>query len=56
LRSAKSSIETVIFGQEQVIDLALIAILSGGHALLVGACPVSAKTKLVHHAGHGAGP
>jgi MoxR-like ATPase len=45
LQMAKSSIESVIFGQEQVIDLALIAILSGGHGLLVG-LPGLAKTKL----------
>ena len=45
LQEAKASIETVIFGQEKVIDLALIAILAGGHALLVG-LPGLAKTKL----------
>ena len=41
---------TVIFGQEQVIDRALITILSGGHALLVGV-PGLAKTKLVETMG-----
>ena len=35
----------VIFGQDEVIGLALTAILGGGHALLVGA-PGLAKTKL----------
>jgi MoxR-like ATPase len=35
----------VIFGQQDVIELALTAILAGGHALLVGA-PGLAKTKL----------
>ncbi len=36
----------VIFGQEQVVELALVAILSGGHGLLVGV-PGLAKTLLV---------
>ena len=45
LVAAKQSIGRVIFGQETVIDLALTAILAGGHALLVGA-PGLAKTKL----------
>jgi MoxR-like ATPase len=36
----------VIFGQEQVVENAIVAILSGGHALLVGV-PGLAKTKLV---------
>jgi MoxR-like ATPase len=34
-----------VFGQNDVIELAMIAILSGGHALIVGA-PGLAKTKL----------
>jgi MoxR-like ATPase len=45
LAAAKSAIGEVIFGQEDVIELCLIAILAGGHALLVGA-PGLAKTKL----------
>jgi MoxR-like ATPase len=45
LREAKRAIQSVIFGQEQVIDLTLIAILSGGHTLIVG-LPGLAKTKL----------
>ncbi len=45
LVEAKAEIGKVIFGQETVIDLALTAILGGGHALLVGA-PGLAKTKL----------
>jgi MoxR-like ATPase len=45
LGKAKESIQTVIFGQDRVIELALIAILGGGHALLVGV-PGLAKTKL----------
>ncbi|OQP87700.1 AAA family ATPase [Rhizobium rhizosphaerae] len=36
----------VIFGQESVVERTLLAILSGGHALLVGV-PGLAKTKLV---------
>lgn len=46
LGRTKAAIGEVIFGQEAVIDLALNAILCGGHALLVGA-PGLAKTKLV---------
>jgi MoxR-like ATPase len=45
-RAAKDAIGTVIFGQERVVEQALITILSGGHALLVGV-PGLAKTKLV---------
>jgi MoxR-like ATPase len=41
---------TVIFGQERVIDLALITLLSGGHALLIGV-PGVAKTSLVETLG-----
>ena len=46
IRAAKAAVGTVIFGQEAVVDHALITILSGGHALLVGV-PGLAKTKLV---------
>jgi MoxR-like ATPase len=46
IRAAKAAIGTVIFGQERVVDHALITVLSGGHALLVGV-PGLAKTKLV---------
>ncbi len=45
LGKVKSSISNVIYGQDKVIDLALTAILGGGHALLVGA-PGLAKTLL----------
>jgi MoxR-like ATPase len=45
LGTAREAIRSVIFGQDNVIDLALTAILGGGHALLVGA-PGLAKTKL----------
>src|SRR5437868_3347839 len=50
IRSAKSAISAVIFGQERVVERALITILSGGHALLVGV-PGLAKTKLVETMG-----
>src|SRR5919206_3528600 len=43
---ARDAIHTVIFGQEDVVDLSLITLLSGGHGLLVGV-PGLAKTKLV---------
>jgi len=45
LGQARDAVRTLIFGQDEVIDLALTAILGGGHALLVGA-PGLAKTKL----------
>src|SRR4030088_924440 len=44
--AAKDAIGNVIFGQEKVVERALITILCGGHALLVG-LPGLAKTKLV---------
>ena len=46
ISAAKTSIGQVVIGQEDVVDLALSAILSGGHALLVGV-PGLAKTLLV---------
>jgi len=46
VRDAKAAIGTVIFGQDKVVEQALVTILSGGHALLVGV-PGLAKTKLV---------
>ena len=46
IRAARNAIGAVIFGQENVIDSALVTVLSGGHALLVGV-PGLAKTKLV---------
>jgi MoxR-like ATPase len=49
-RAAKAAIGTVIFGQEKVIEQALVTILSGGHALLLGV-PGLAKTKLVETMG-----
>jgi MoxR-like ATPase len=50
IRAARSAIGSVIFGQERVIDSALVTVLSGGHALLVGV-PGLAKTKLVETMG-----
>ncbi len=50
LAKAKANIQTVILGQDNVVDLSLSAILSGGHALLVGV-PGLAKTLLVETIG-----
>ena len=50
VRNARAAVGTVIFGQEPVVEQALITILSGGHALLVGV-PGLAKTKLVETMG-----
>src|SRR5947207_2685105 len=47
---AKAAIGKVIFGQERVGERAMITVLSGGHALLVG-LPGLAKTKLVETMG-----
>jgi MoxR-like ATPase len=44
--AARTAIGEVIYGQERVVDYALLTVLSGGHALLVGV-PGLAKTKLV---------
>ncbi len=48
--NVREAIAKVIFGQEEVVERALITILSGGHALLVG-LPGLAKTKLVETLG-----
>jgi MoxR-like ATPase len=50
IRAAKAAIGAVIFGQDTVVEHALITVLSGGHALLVGV-PGLAKTKLVETMG-----
>ncbi len=50
VRAAKEAIGTVIFGQDLVVERALVTVLSGGHALLVGV-PGLAKTKLVETMG-----
>jgi MoxR-like ATPase len=46
IAAIRAEVGKVIFGQEQVVENTLIAVLSGGHALLVGV-PGLAKTKLV---------
>ncbi|MGH6728200.1 MAG: AAA family ATPase [Pseudolabrys sp.] len=46
VRAARAAIGAVIFGQDTVVERALVTVLSGGHALLVGV-PGLAKTKLV---------
>ena len=46
LQEAKSSITHRFIGQERVVDLALTALLCGGHALLIG-LPGLGKTRLV---------
>ncbi len=47
---ARAAIGAVIFGQEEVVEQALVTILAGGHGLLVGV-PGLAKTKLVETLG-----
>jgi MoxR-like ATPase len=51
---ARAAISTVIFGQEEVIEEALVTLLAGGHGLLVGV-PGLAKTKLVETLGKALG-
>ena len=46
----RAGVGRVIFGQESVVERALVALLAGGHALLVGV-PGLAKTKLVETLG-----
>jgi len=46
LKTARENIGSVVYGQDKVVELAIAAILSGGHALLVGV-PGLAKTLLV---------
>ncbi len=46
LAAARQAIEKVIFGQGQVVEQALVTLLSGGHGLFVG-LPGLGKTKLV---------
>ncbi|MEL7349459.1 MAG: AAA family ATPase, partial [Pseudomonadota bacterium] len=50
LARARTEIAKRIIGQQTVVDLTLNAILSGGHALLVGV-PGLAKTRLVETLG-----
>ncbi|MGB5801582.1 MAG: MoxR family ATPase, partial [Mesorhizobium sp.] len=46
----REGVGRIIFGQESVVERALVALLAGGHALLVGV-PGLAKTKLVETLG-----
>ncbi|MCB1884811.1 MAG: MoxR family ATPase [Geminicoccaceae bacterium] len=50
LGQVRSEIGRVIFGQDRVVDETLTAILSGGHALLIG-LPGLAKTRLAETLG-----
>jgi MoxR-like ATPase len=50
IEKVRETTGSIIFGQERVIDLALITLLSGGHALLIGV-PGLAKTSLVETLG-----
>ncbi|MFN3546520.1 MAG: AAA family ATPase [Mesorhizobium sp.] len=50
LARIRDGIGKVIFGQEMVVERTMVAILAGGHALLVGV-PGLAKTKLVETLG-----
>ncbi len=46
IAAVRKEIGNVIFGQQDVVEQTILAVLSGGHALLVGV-PGLAKTKLV---------
>lgn len=46
IQKIRTEVSKVIYGQDDVVESVLLAILSGGHALLVGV-PGLAKTKLV---------
>src|SRR5262245_56455952 len=46
----REAVSAVIFGQERIIDLSLVTLLSGGHAILIGV-PGLAKTSLVETLG-----
>ncbi|TIP32620.1 MAG: AAA family ATPase, partial [Mesorhizobium sp.] len=46
ISKVRDAVGRVIFGQEAVVERTLVALLAGGHALLVGV-PGLAKTKLV---------
>ncbi len=50
IAAARAAIGTVIFGQQAVVEEALVTLLAGGHGLLVGV-PGLAKTKLVETLG-----
>lgn len=50
VRKIHEAAGTVIFGQERVVELTLVTLLAGGHALLIGV-PGLAKTSLVETLG-----
>jgi MoxR-like ATPase len=50
IAKARAAIGAVIFGQEEVVEQAIVTLLSGGHGLLVGV-PGLAKTRLVETLG-----
>ena len=50
IQKVRDATANVIFGQDRVIELSLITLLSGGHALLIGV-PGIAKTRLVETLG-----
>jgi MoxR-like ATPase len=50
LQAVKAGVGQVIYGQESVVERSLVAILAGGHGLLVGV-PGLAKTRLVEALG-----
>ena len=50
IRDVRETTASTIFGQDRVIELALITLMSGGHALLIGV-PGLAKTSLVETLG-----
>ncbi len=50
LHRVREETARVIYGQDEVVELALVAVLAGGHALLVGV-PGLAKTLLVNTLG-----
>lgn len=50
IKKIRAATSSIIYGQDQVIDLALLTIFSGGHALVIGV-PGLAKTLLVETLG-----
>jgi MoxR-like ATPase len=50
IAAARAAIGKVIFGQDKVVEQALVTLISGGHGLLIGV-PGLAKTKLVETLG-----
>ena len=51
LKEITNNINNLIFGQQKVVNLVLITLLSGGHALILG-LPGLAKTRLANCLGH----